>query len=76
MLTHTDITLAGRLELHLRLAGEPCRVVGRRGQAWGLELRREPARGSLGAVSDAVQAVLGPVRLLRRGRRVLAVARR
>jgi hypothetical protein len=76
VLAHTDFSVASKLELRLMLAGEPGRVVGRRGQAWGLELRREPARGSLGAVSDAVQAVLGPVRLLRRGRRVLAVARR
>jgi hypothetical protein len=77
MLERTDFSLAGRIELHLRLAGEPGRVVGRRGGAWGLLMARETRRGALGTIHGAVAAALGaPVVLLRRGRRLLIVARK
>jgi hypothetical protein len=74
MLTRSDFGRASKIELALAGVGLPARVVGLKGGAVGLVLARQPRRGVLGLVAACLAAVLGaPVKLARRGRRVVAV---
>ena len=73
MLMREQFHTAGRIELELAGVGLPGRVVAIDRGAVGLVLAREPGRGVLGVLGAALALVLGPCKLARRGRRVVAL---